>query len=188
MLLDALEATRSSSPRHRHSNRPWAKRASACSRMRAGMSSPAYGSSPPWSKADRSPFRSMETKVAGGAALLVAKLHKLHDRVVRGREDRLHDKDAADVFRYVGARAVTSPSPFACSALAHKCPQPARQSGAPPGPSHAPSPSQTWMHRAGATVEQANGSTQRITIGYHPPADAPSVTIDPQPEPTPETR
>src|SRR5680860_130373 len=32
--------------------------------------------------------RSMEAKVAGAAALLVAKLHKLHDRVVRGREDR----------------------------------------------------------------------------------------------------
>jgi len=54
--------------------------------------------------------RSMEAKVAGAAALLVAKLHKLHDRVVRGREDRLHDKDAADVFRLM---QVTTPDEMA---------------------------------------------------------------------------
>lgn len=52
----------------------------------------------------------MEAKVAGAAALLVAKLHKLHDRVVRGREDRLHDKDAADVFRLM---QVTTPDEMA---------------------------------------------------------------------------
>jgi hypothetical protein len=43
--------------------------------------------------------------VAGAAALLVAKLHKLHDRVTRGREDRLHNKDAADVIRLMQASA-----------------------------------------------------------------------------------
>jgi hypothetical protein len=32
-------------------------------------------------------------------ALLVAKAHKLHDRVRSARRDRLEDKDAADVFR-----------------------------------------------------------------------------------------
>jgi hypothetical protein len=51
--------------------------------------------------------RSMEAKVAGAAALLVAKLHKLHDRVARGREDRLHDKDAADVVRLMQATMPT---------------------------------------------------------------------------------
>ncbi len=48
-------------------------------------------------------IRSVQAKVAGAAALLVAKLHKLHDRVDRGREDRLHDKDAADVIRLMQA-------------------------------------------------------------------------------------
>jgi len=43
--------------------------------------------------------RSVEAKVAGPAALLVAKSHKIHDRVVSRRSDRLDDKDAADVVR-----------------------------------------------------------------------------------------
>lgn len=43
--------------------------------------------------------RAITVDVAGVAALLVAKAHKLHDRVERGRSDRLDDKDAADVFR-----------------------------------------------------------------------------------------
>lgn len=43
--------------------------------------------------------RSMSARVAGPAALLVAKGHKIHDRLVSGRADRLVDKDAADVFR-----------------------------------------------------------------------------------------
>jgi hypothetical protein len=43
--------------------------------------------------------RSMDAKVAGPAALLVAKAHKLHDRVTSGRVDRLDDKDAVDVVR-----------------------------------------------------------------------------------------
>ena len=38
-------------------------------------------------------------EVAGVAALLVAKAHKIHDRVATGRVDRLSDKDAADVYR-----------------------------------------------------------------------------------------
>ncbi len=56
--------------------------------------------------------RSVEAKVAGTAALLVAKLHKLHDRVIRGREDRLHDKDAADVIRLMQA---TTPAEMAAT-------------------------------------------------------------------------
>lgn len=43
--------------------------------------------------------RTVEAEVAGEAALLVAKAHKIHDRVESDRADRLDDKDAADVVR-----------------------------------------------------------------------------------------
>ncbi len=43
--------------------------------------------------------RMIDIEVAGAAALLVAKAHKLHDRLSDGRVDRLVDKDAADVVR-----------------------------------------------------------------------------------------
>jgi hypothetical protein len=43
--------------------------------------------------------RSLQARVAGPAALLVAKAHKLHDRVTSGRAARLDDKDASDVVR-----------------------------------------------------------------------------------------
>jgi hypothetical protein len=43
--------------------------------------------------------RSLQARVAGPAALLVAKAHKLHDRVASGRAARLEDKDASDVVR-----------------------------------------------------------------------------------------
>ncbi len=43
--------------------------------------------------------RSIEVQVAGVAALLVAKAHKLHDRLDRGKAHRLDDKDASDVVR-----------------------------------------------------------------------------------------
>ncbi|MGH2878302.1 MAG: hypothetical protein ACRDK4_01660 [Solirubrobacteraceae bacterium] len=43
--------------------------------------------------------RVFKVKVAGACALLVAKAHKLHDRIDSGRTDRLDDKDAADVVR-----------------------------------------------------------------------------------------
>lgn len=43
--------------------------------------------------------RTAAVEVAGVAALLVAKAHKIHDRVASGRVDRLSDKDAADVYR-----------------------------------------------------------------------------------------
>lgn len=43
--------------------------------------------------------RSIEVKVAGIAAMLVAKIHKLSDRARSGRTDRLSDKDASDVVR-----------------------------------------------------------------------------------------
>jgi hypothetical protein len=43
--------------------------------------------------------RTIEVEVAGVAALIVAKAHKIHDRLATGRADRLSDKDAADVVR-----------------------------------------------------------------------------------------
>jgi hypothetical protein len=43
--------------------------------------------------------RSIQAEVAGSAALLVAKLHKLDDRVASDRASRIHDKDASDVVR-----------------------------------------------------------------------------------------
>lgn len=47
--------------------------------------------------------RRVEAKVAGTAALLVAKMHKIQDRV--GDRNRLTDKDAADVYRLMGSVA-----------------------------------------------------------------------------------
>ncbi len=51
--------------------------------------------------------RRIVANVAGEAALLIAKLHKLQDRTTSGNGNRLHDKDAADVIRLMQA---TSPS------------------------------------------------------------------------------
>jgi hypothetical protein len=48
---------------------------------------------------DPSDERSQQARVAGPAALLVAKAHKLHDRIASGRTARLDDKDASDVVR-----------------------------------------------------------------------------------------
>ena len=51
--------------------------------------------------------RSIVAAVAGPAALFVAKLHKLHDRVASDRPGRLDDKDAADIVRLVMATSPT---------------------------------------------------------------------------------
>jgi hypothetical protein len=47
--------------------------------------------------------RSVPAKVAGTAALLVAKAHKLGERIDLGRQDRLDDKDALDCLRLMQA-------------------------------------------------------------------------------------
>lgn len=47
--------------------------------------------------------RRITAEVAGAAALLIAKAHKIHDRIESGRPSRLVDKDAADVFRLMQA-------------------------------------------------------------------------------------
>lgn len=52
--------------------------------------------------------RSARLRVAGVAALLVAKTHKIADRIEGEREDRLSDKDGADVLRLMGASSPTS--------------------------------------------------------------------------------
>lgn len=49
--------------------------------------------------------RAIEVEVAGAAALLVAKAHKLHERVAENRAGRLDDKDAADVVRLMQTTA-----------------------------------------------------------------------------------
>jgi hypothetical protein len=48
---------------------------------------------------DPSDARSTTANVAGPAALLVAKAHKVNDRIQAGRPGRIDDKDAADVVR-----------------------------------------------------------------------------------------
>jgi hypothetical protein len=48
---------------------------------------------------DPADTRQVTVEVAGVAALLVAKTHKIRDRLDTGRTDRLSDKDAADVYR-----------------------------------------------------------------------------------------
>lgn len=51
--------------------------------------------------------RSFEVEVASAVALLVAKAHKLRDRIDHARPGRLDDKDAADVYRLM---QTTSPA------------------------------------------------------------------------------
>jgi hypothetical protein len=52
-------------------------------------------------------YRSVELAVADVAGLLVAKIHKIVDRIGDGRRpDRLKDKDAGDVYRLVRATPV----------------------------------------------------------------------------------
>lgn len=48
--------------------------------------------------------RSFDVEVAGVAALMVAKAHKIHDRLA-DKPGRLNDKDAADVFRLMQSTA-----------------------------------------------------------------------------------
>ncbi len=46
-------------------------------------------------------MRSIEVDVAGVAALLIAKAHKIHDRVAVNKINRLNDKDAADTVEVI---------------------------------------------------------------------------------------
>ena len=50
--------------------------------------------------------RTLDVRVAGVAALLVAKVHKIRDRVAEARTARLRAKDAGDVLRLIRATPV----------------------------------------------------------------------------------
>ena len=63
--------------------------------------------------------RSVTVDVAGEAALLVSKAHKLHDRVASGKPDRLDDKDAADVVRIMQMTSPTAVGATLKSLLEH---------------------------------------------------------------------
>ncbi len=52
---------------------------------------------------DSSDLRRFNVRVAGSTALLIAKLHKLGERVAAGRADRIADKDAGDAYRIMQA-------------------------------------------------------------------------------------
>jgi hypothetical protein len=54
--------------------------------------------------------RQFDVEVAGAAAMLVAKAHKIHDRLESNRPGRAEDKDAADVYRLM---QTTSPNDIA---------------------------------------------------------------------------
>ena len=55
---------------------------------------------------DPADHRTIEVRVAGPTALIIAKLHKLHDR--KDDEKRLADKDAGDVYRLMQATATSA--------------------------------------------------------------------------------
>jgi hypothetical protein len=59
--------------------------------------------------------RQFEVEVAGAAALLVSKAHKIHDRLASNRPGRAEDKDAADVYRLM---QTTSPTDVAAQLAA----------------------------------------------------------------------
>jgi hypothetical protein len=56
---------------------------------------------------DGSDPRRYTVRVAGPAALAIAKVHKLRDRLAEGKADRIADKDAADVYRLMLAVPVS---------------------------------------------------------------------------------
>jgi hypothetical protein len=66
-------------------------------------------------------------RVAGVAALLVAKAHKIGDRIETGRLDRLNDKDAADVVRLMQGSSSTAVAGTFGSLMTHP------DAGAPSG-------------------------------------------------------
>jgi len=77
---------------------------------------------------EESDSRSVVGAVAGPAALLVAKLHKLHDRVDRGTQERLNDKDAADVIRLMQATSPVQVGTNLAQLSAHQLAGPATSS------------------------------------------------------------
>ena len=62
---------------------------------------------------DSSDDRRFLVRVAGPAALLIAKTHKVRDRIVEGNQGRIAEKDAADIFRLM----IATPMPEILSRL-----------------------------------------------------------------------
>jgi len=60
---------------------------------------------------ERADRRTAHLRVAGIAALIVAKTHKIVDRVAGDRENRLYDKDGADVVRLMSASPPSEVAP-----------------------------------------------------------------------------
>lgn len=52
--------------------------------------------------------RTFDARVAGPAALLIAKVHKIHERLHEPRRNRLNDKDAHDIYRLLKATPDTA--------------------------------------------------------------------------------
>lgn len=63
--------------------------------------------------------RTAQIPVAGVAALIIAKSHKIADRVETGNDERLKDKDAADVVRLMRTSAPDTVAATLCSLRAH---------------------------------------------------------------------
>lgn len=63
--------------------------------------------------------RALRIRVAGPAALLVAKVHKINDRIESDRRDRLDDKDASDVVRLMQSFAPDRVGPVLRQLLGH---------------------------------------------------------------------
>ncbi len=63
--------------------------------------------------------RTVTTEIAGVAALLVAKAHKIHDRVAEPGRRRILDKDAGDIFRLMQTSDVVAIRQTLSELLAH---------------------------------------------------------------------
>ncbi|MGH2843758.1 MAG: hypothetical protein ACRDKL_09265 [Solirubrobacteraceae bacterium] len=64
--------------------------------------------------------RTVTIDVAGVAALLVAKAHKIHDRVASGKPGRVGDKDAADVVRMMQSTPIPAVTEHFGELLGHE--------------------------------------------------------------------
>ncbi|HET7443583.1 MAG TPA: hypothetical protein VFJ57_02890 [Solirubrobacterales bacterium] len=99
--------------------------------------------------------RKAELRVAGIAALLVAKTHKLSDRVEAGRFDRLEDKDAADVVRLMQASSAAEVATTLAFLAAHPVAGEATQQAIERFPS-------LFGNRAGIGIEMAARSLRGV--------------------------
>lgn len=73
--------------------------------------------------------REFEVEVAGVAALLVAKAHKIHDRLQSNRPGRAEDKDAADIYRLMQTTSATDVGFRLAELQQHETAGPATEAG-----------------------------------------------------------